>query len=174
MLSGARAGAAQLLAEPRKVLKSGSVKVFRTNSILATALVLLLAASSASAKPGWLTNLKQAQAETKANNKLLLVNFTGSDWCGYCIALDKEVFSKPSFKEYARQNFVLLDIDFPRGKRLTKTQKQQSESLADEHGVRGFPTIIVFDSSGNKLGQLGYMSGGPAAFIAALEKFRSR
>lgn len=156
------------------MLKSGTVKAFRTSSILATALVLLLLASSASAKPGWLTNLKQAEAETKANNKLLLVNFTGSDWCSYCIALDKEVFSKPSFKEYARKNFVLLDVDFPRGKRLTTTQKQQNENLADEHGVRSFPTIIVFDGSGKKLGQLGYMPGGPDAFIAALEKFRSR
>ncbi|MGZ4982896.1 MAG: thioredoxin family protein, partial [Chthoniobacterales bacterium] len=62
-------------------------------------LALVLATfSSAQAKPDWLTDLKQAQEEAKTNNKLLLLNFTGSDWCGWCIKLDREVFSQPAFK----------------------------------------------------------------------------
>jgi len=132
----------------------------------------LLSIASVSAKPGWLTNYKQAQDEAKANKKLLLLDFTGSDWCGWCIKLDKEVFSKPEFKEYASKNLVLLEVDFPRGKELTGTQKAHNYELAGRYDIQGYPTIIVLDSDGKKLGELGYTPGGVAAFIAELDKFR--
>ncbi|MDQ2658820.1 MAG: thioredoxin family protein [Verrucomicrobiota bacterium] len=134
------------------------------------ALGALLTVSSASAKPGWLTDFKQAQAEAKANHKLLLVDFTGSDWCGWCIRLDREVFSKPEFQDYAKKNLVLLEVDFPRGKELSAEQRLQNEQLAQLHGIQGLPTIIVFDGEGKKVGTLGYMPGGPQAFISQLDQ----
>jgi thioredoxin-related protein len=130
------------------------------------------AKASASAKTGWLTNYAQAQEEAKAQNKLLLMDFTGSDWCGWCIMLDKEIFSKPEFKEYASKNLVLLELDFPRRKELSKETMEQNQRLAIKHQIQGFPTIVVLDGSGKELAQLGYMKGGPTAFIAQLEKLR--
>ena len=125
-----------------------------------------------SSKAGWLTNYTAAQEEAKAQNKLLLMDFTGSDWCGWCIVLEKEVFSKPEFKEYASKNLVLLELDFPRRKELPKETMEQNQRLAMKHRIQGFPTIVVLDASGKELAQLGYMRGGPQAFIAELEKLR--
>jgi thioredoxin-related protein len=129
---------------------------------------------SVSAKPGWITNYEQAQKEAQANHKLLLMDFTGSDWCGWCIMLDKEVFSKPEFKEYASKNLVLLELDFPRMKRMPPETAAQNERLLLKYGIQGFPTVVVFDSSGKPLGALGYQQGGPQAFIAQLEKLRGK
>lgn len=127
---------------------------------------------SVSAKPGWLTDYDKAQKEAQAQNKLLLMDFTGSDWCGWCIMLDKEVFSKPEFKEYASQHLVLLELDFPRSKRMPPEITAQNEKLAIKYRVQGFPTVVVFDSAGKPLGALGYEAGGPKVFIAHLEKLR--
>jgi len=128
--------------------------------------------SSSSAKSGWLTSLSQAQEEAKNRQKLLLMDFTGSDWCGWCIMLDKEVFSKPEFKEYATKNLVLLEVDFPRQKTLPAETAEQNQRLAMQYRIQGFPTIVVLDSTGKPVGALGYMKGGPQAFIAELEKLR--
>lgn len=119
-----------------------------------------------------MTDFKQAQEEAKTNHKLLLVDFTGSDWCGWCIRLDREIFSKPEFQEYAGKNLVLMEADFPRGKEVPAAVKVQNNELAERYGIEGFPTIVVLDDSGKKVGTLGYMPGGPAAFIAELDRLR--
>jgi thioredoxin-related protein len=124
------------------------------------------------AKSGWLTNLDEAKKEAQAKNRLLLMDFTGSDWCGWCIMLDKEVFSKSEFKEYASKNLVLLELDFPRMKKMPPEITAQNEQLAVKYGIQGFPTVVVFDSTGKPLGALGYQAGGPQVFIAQLEKLR--
>ena len=129
-------------------------------------------AAVAPAKPGWLTSYEEAQKEAQAKNRLLLMDFTGSDWCGWCIMLDKEVFSKPEFKEYASKNLVLLELDFPRMKKMPPEVTAQNEKLAAKYGIQGFPTVVVFDSNGKPLGALGYQAGGPQPFIAQLEKLR--
>ena len=126
----------------------------------------------AAAKPGWLTSYEEAQKEAQAKNKLLLMDFTGSDWCGWCIMLDKEVFSKAEFQEYAKKNLVLLELDFPRQKRMPPEVTAQNEKLAVKYGIQGFPTVVVFNSSGKPLGALGYTAGGPQAIIAQLERLR--
>ena len=140
--------------------------------VLCAAFVVLLSISAAEAKPGWLTDFKKAQAQAKTDNKLMLVDFTGSDWCGWCIKLDKEVFGKPEFQEYATKNLVLMEVDFPRRKEQSSSLKAQNEKLAEQYGIEGFPTILVLDAQGKKIGELGYTPGGAAAFIAELEKLR--
>jgi protein disulfide-isomerase len=124
------------------------------------------------AKSGWLTSYDQAQKEAQSKHRLLLMDFTGSDWCGWCIMLDKEIFSKPEFKEYASKNLVLLELDFPRMKRIPADTVAQNERLAIQYRIQGFPTVVVLDSSGKPVGALGYMQGGPQAFIAQLERLR--
>jgi protein disulfide-isomerase len=123
-------------------------------------------------KPGWITSYEQGQQEAKANNKLMLLDFTGSDWCGWCILLDREVFSKPQFKEYASKNLVLVELDFPKMKQVSAATKAQNERLAIQYQVQAFPTIIVFKGADHSSVALGYMKGGPDAFIAVLERLR--
>lgn len=123
-------------------------------------------------KPGWTTSYEQGQEEAKAGNKLVLLDFTGSDWCGWCILLDREVFSKPQFKEYASKNLVLVEVDFPKMKPMSEAIRMQNVRLAQRYQVQAFPTVIVLNGDGQVVGALGYMQGGPDAFIAALEKMR--
>ena len=134
-------------------------------------LVSLLTGLSSLAFAGeWLTNYDQALSQAKSQNKQLLMDFTGSDWCGWCIKLDKEVFLLPEFKSYADQNLVLLQVDFPRQKTLPQSEKDQNSQLAVKFKVEGYPTIVVLNPDGSKAGELGYVEGGPKAFIATLAK----
>jgi thioredoxin-related protein len=128
------------------------------------------AEAQSEAKTTLLTNFETAQAHARSEKKLLLLDFTGSDWCPPCIMLERQVFSQPEFKEYAAQHLVLLEVDFPRRKELSDEQKAANAKLAEQYGIYAFPTVVVLDSNGQTLGELGYMRGGPKAFIAALEK----
>lgn len=120
----------------------------------------------------WQLDVPKAQAKAKAEKKLVMLNFTGSDWCGWCIKLSKEVFSQPAFVEYAEKNLVAVEVDFPRKKPLSAAQKQANAALEQKYNVEGYPTIIVLNSDGKQVGELGYQPGGPKAFIAALEKLK--
>jgi len=120
---------------------------------------------------GWTTDYQKALQSAKAEKKLVVLNFTGSDWCEWCIRLQKEVFSQPKFKEYAAKNLVLVEVDFPIGKTLPAQVSKQNEGLlAKFDGDQIFPTIIVLNSDGKKVGELNYVPGGPDAFLAELKK----
>ncbi len=127
-------------------------------------------APMARAAEGWMTDPDKGVATAKGTKKLVLMDFTGSDWCGWCIKLNKEVFSQPEFQQYAKDNLVLVELDFPKGKPQSADEKARNEKLAQQYGVQGFPTIVVLNGEGKKVGELGYMKGGPKAFIEALEK----
>jgi thioredoxin-related protein len=136
--------------------------------LIALALTTLTLASASAAT--WLTDLKAAQDQARNQNKLILVNFTGSDWCGWCIRLKNEVFSKPDFASFADQNFVLLEVDFPRQKPMSPEVKKANGKLADAYKVYAYPSVHVLDPDGKSLGQTGYLPGGPKAFV---EKIKS-
>lgn len=136
--------------------------------------ILCLSVPTTFAAAGWEDDYDKALEKAKAEKKMVLLDFTGSDWCGWCIKLDKEVFSKKEFKDYAKENLVLVEVDFPNAKRQSKKLKEQNEKLKTEHAVRGYPTIIVLDSEGKKVGQLGYMAGGPAPFIEKLNGLKAK
>ena len=84
--------------------------------------------------------------------------------------LKAEVFDKQEFKNYAKQNLILVELDFPKRKKLPAAIKQQNYRLQEKYGIRGYPTIILLDERGNKLGQTGYMRGGPSAFISEVKR----
>ncbi len=141
--------------------------------ILFAAAACLLPALFARAESGWLDDYKKAQQEAKASNKILLLDFTGSDWCGWCKKFDKEILSQSEFQDYARENLVLVELDFPRAKPQSPELRKQNQELADQYQVQAFPTIVVLNGDGQKLWQYdGYFPDGPAAFIAQLEKLR--
>ena len=123
----------------------------------------------------WQTDYEKALATAKAENKRVLLDFTGSDWCGPCIALKKRVFSDPAFTEYAAKNFVLVEVDFPNKKTLPDALKLQNQRLSRQFGIedKGFPTIVVLGPDGKTLGELsGYRGENAADFIAKLDKLR--
>ncbi len=138
-------------------------------SHLAVSLVL---AATALAKSGWEDDYAKGLEKAKAEKKIALVDFTGSDWCSWCMKLDKEVFGQAKFKEYAKQNLILIEVDFPQLKQLPRPKQKKHDELAKQYEVTGFPSVIVLDADGKKLGRLGYMEGGPDAFIAAIEKLK--
>jgi len=124
---------------------------------------------SSGATTEWTEDYLNALERGRAENKRVLMDFTGSDWCGWCIKLDREVFGQPAFKEYAAKNLVLLKLDFPRSKQLSPAIQQQNEELKNRHGITGYPTIVIVDGMGQEIGRLGYVAGGPSAFTARLE-----
>lgn len=143
---------------------------------LATAILValgLLGAVSARADSAWGTNYKKAQEEAKASNKLVLLNFTGSDWCGYCIEFDRLILSQPQFKDYAAKNLVLVEVDFPRQKPQSVETRKQNQELFERYQVEGFPTLIALNGEGKTVWRFdGFYTAGVAAFLAELDKVR--
>lgn len=131
----------------------------------------ILMVSQPGVPEGWVTDFKGAMELAKKENRPILIDFTGSDWCGWCKKLDRETFSKSSFKDYAKDNLVLVYADFPNGKPQSDKLKQQNAQLKNEFGVRGFPTIVLLSPDGKKIWEnVGYLSGGPDAMISAINK----
>ena len=136
--------------------------------------VLAVGSSAAFAKEGWGDNYEKGLAQAKAEKKLLVLDFTGSDWCGWCIKLDKEVFSKPEFKSYAKDNLVLVEVDFPKLKELPADVAKQIDKLQKQYKIEGYPTVIVLNSAGKKVGELGYQEGGPKPFTDKLDALKKK
>lgn len=121
----------------------------------------------------WSTDLPASQATAKKDKKLVLVNFTGSDWCSWCKKLQKEVFTTKEFDEYAKKKLVLVEIDFPNQKKQSPDLKKANEALQSKYKAEGFPTIVVLNGEGRELWrQVGYMPGGPSAWIAKLDSLK--
>lgn len=138
-------------------MRTGLALVFFSLSLHATAASL------------WTDDYEAARLQAKAENRFLLLDFTGSDWCGWCKKLDAEVFAKGDFKNYAKANLVCVTVDFPRNSTLKKKVAEQNEQLAKTFGVHGYPSIIILDPSGNKLNKVGYQEGGAEKYVELLE-----
>jgi len=118
----------------------------------------------------WFTDAEAAQAKAKAENKLVLLDFTGSDWCMWCKRLKRDVFDKPEFAQFAQSRLILVEVDFPQHKTLTEAQQQANARLDKTYRINSYPTIILLDPNGKQVGRLGYLFGGASSFIAKLEK----
>lgn len=121
----------------------------------------------------WETDINKAISASNKSKKPMLLFFTGSDWCGWCIRLQKEVLKTPEFKTWAAKNVVLVELDYPRSKPQTELIKNQNAILQQTFGIQGFPTIYFATAKvkGGKpsytgLGSTGYVAGGPKAWLA--------
>lgn len=125
----------------------------------------------------WHTDVNKAINLSVQTGKPLFFFFTGSDWCGWCKRLQKEVFFKPEFQKWANNAVVLVELDFPRRTKLPEATQKQNRELASMFGVRGYPTVWLVTPTiaegkvnFNKLGSQGYVAGGPKAWIAGANK----
>ncbi len=137
-------------------------------SFLATSRNQIHAAESATGA-NWLTDFEAARAEAKATGKPMLLEFTGSDWCIWCIRLNNEVFSREPFVAYAEASLVLVKLDFPQRKPQPEHLARQNDALSQKYGIQRFPTIILLSPEGEEVARTGYRSGGPDAYVAHLE-----
>ena len=160
------------------------MKTFKTTIFL----LMMIAMSSVKAQSGvvksdykahakgWLVDINEAYALSEKTGKPILANFTGTDWCGWCVKLKREVFDTPAFKAWAEKTVVLIELDFPRKFQLPENIKQQNYNLAKAFNVTGYPTIWVFnlgkDVKGqftiDALGKTGYVRG-TKAFISGVD-----
>ena len=131
--------------------------------------VMLLGSALFSFAGLWTEDFDEALAKAKESGKYVLVDFSGSDWCGWCKRLDKEVFSKKAFKDYAEQNLVCVLIDFPRQTPQSKKRKDANQALAEKYSVQGFPTILLFGPQGDVAAKTGYEPGGAEEYIKHLQ-----
>jgi len=117
----------------------------------------------------WTMDLEAAKQLAKEKGLPLMLNFTGSDWCGWCKLMDKNVFAQASWKEYAAENALLVTLDFPKNKSIVpENYVDRNKALKEQFGVRGYPTYVILDSDGaTKIGQLGAgRDKTPQSFIA--------
>jgi thioredoxin-related protein len=132
--------------------------------------LVIAAAQNCTAEVEWLTDLHAAMDKASAENKVVLLDFTGSDWCGWCKRLKAEVFDQPEFATFVKANLVMVEVDFPQNKPQTPEQQEANNALARTYNIRGYPTIVLINSLAQEVGRTGYRPGGPQAFIAELEK----
>jgi thioredoxin-related protein len=124
----------------------------------------------------WYTDVKEAIAVSNKEQKPMLMFFTGSDWCGWCIRLQNEVLKTAEFKKWATDNVVLVELDYPRSAPQTPELKSQNNELQQAFAIQGFPTVF-FTSAESKdgkinfkgLGKTGYVAGGPTAWLSVAE-----
>jgi thioredoxin-related protein len=120
-------------------------------------------------------DLNAALARARAENKVVLLDFTGSDWCPPCIELHKEIFSQPGFQSYAESNLVFLTVDFPSRFRLSPEANATNDFLSEKFDVEGFPTLVALNGDGKVIWQhLGFIEGGPGKFITTFETAKAK
>jgi thioredoxin-related protein len=123
---------------------------------LVAVIALLFAGCAAQGREIWTENFEEAKALAAKDGKDLLLEFTGSDWCPYCIELRQKVFDTPEFKKEAPKSFVLVELDFPNNVKQSDQIRQQNAQLAETYGVGGYPTMVLTDAKGEPYAQVGY------------------
>ena len=126
---------------------------------------------SKSVPKGWGEDFAAASETAKKEGKLMLLAFSGSDWCGWCVKMEKEIYSQKKFINEAKKKFVLVMIDSPRNKDiLSKKAVKQNPELVKKYGIRGYPSTVIVRPSGEELKRFGgFQSGGVEAFLEALK-----
>ncbi len=137
--------------------------------LLATAL-LVTTPSAAIADADWLVSYEQALQQARETGKPVLADFTGSDWCGWCMRLKDEVFDTEPFQQWAAENVILLELDYPRHTPQPEELRQQNRRLLQHYNVGGYPTILFLDAEGTPIGRMGYMEGGPEPWIESAQR----
>lgn len=140
----------------------------------ASFLILFLLFTSAGFAQDWTMDFEEAKALAARRDQNIVLVFQGSDWCGPCIKLDREIWSTDIFKDFSRSHFVMLKADFPRRKanQLDPQQIRKNTLLAEKYNPAGyFPFVVVLNKDGKVLGETGYKKVSPTQYIAQLQSF---
>ncbi len=122
---------------------------------------------------GWSSDFAAAKKQAAESKKDLLLDFTGSDWCGWCIKLKDEVFKHDEFKKGVKDTLVLVEVDFPKDKsKLTEETQMQNKDLGEKFAIKGYPSIILCDAEGRPYAATGYQKGGPEKYVEHLNELR--
>jgi protein disulfide-isomerase len=132
--------------------------------------MLMIAALILNSSITWHDNIENALQKAKAENKLVFVFFTGSDWCSWCDKLTEEVFDHQEFQNYVNDNMVMVKLDFPRAEILSPEQKQYNNQKQMQYNIQGYPSVIILDALGSVKVQTGYREGGPEKYVQFLEE----
>ena len=137
-------------------------------------LAVLSAPAAATGGENWIADFDQAVEVAREQGKDLFVDFTGSDWCGWCKRLDAEVFSHAEFLDPIQKDFVLVALDFPRSDEVKAMvpDPARNEELSEKYGIQGFPTILLMNADGEVYAQTGYREGGPEKYVEHLNEIR--
>jgi thioredoxin-related protein len=135
-------------------------------------LAVFLANPAFAVEDGWTEDYAAAQTTAAAEKKDILLDFTGSDWCGYCIKLHEEVFSKEVFKKEAPKDFVLVSLDYPRETEQPEKLKTQNAELAQKFEIKGYPSIVLLDSAGRPYAATGYEEIGADKYVESLKELQ--
>lgn len=118
----------------------------------------------------WQADYDAAMKQAVAENKPVLVSISGLTWCGWCIKLEKEVFSQPEFTAYAKDNLVCVLLDFDRAGKSTNVEfAKQHEALLNKFQIQGFPTVLILNPQGKLIDRTGYQPGGAAAYVKMIK-----
>ncbi len=139
-------------------------------ALVTFSLLVTFGADTALAGAEWKTDFQAAMRQAQQTGKPVMANFTGSDWCPPCQMLEREVFSTDTFAEWAEQNVVLLELDFPRQKQQPQALQRQNRQLQQRYGIRGYPTIVFLDEQGEEFGRVGAVRGGADAWIQQADR----
>ncbi len=148
--------------------------VFFGSGALMLALAMGMASVASAQEAQWSDDVPASLKKAAAENKDVIMDFTGSDWCGWCMKLKSEVFDQEAFQKQAPAHFVLVELDFPQKTKLPEAVTAQNAEWMRKFGVSGFPTIMLADAKGRPYAQLGYAAGGPEAYLKTLEEMRAR
>ena len=142
--------------------------------LFAVAAAICVGVASATSTPdGWTDDFEAAKEQAEKEGKLLLVDFSGSDWCGWCKKLDTEVFAQPEFLKGVKKDFVLVMVDSPKDKALlSEKAAKQNPELVKKYGISGYPTVLIMDAAGEVLEKTGYRDGGAKAYVKYLKDVR--
>ena len=145
------------------------------NTFIAGAAILALHGAVLAGGEGWSSDYEASRKLAAETKKDLLIDFTGSDWCGWCIKLNDEVFKHEPFKAGVKDSFVLVELDYPNDKsKLSEATIKQNEELGKKYAVQGYPTILLCDAEGRPYASTGYQPGGPEKYVEHLNSLRGR
>jgi len=150
----------------------------KKTTILAGIALALTASFATAGGDGWMTDFEAAKKKAATEKKDLLVDFTGSDWCSWCIKLNDEVFKHEAFKKGVADKFVLVELDYPRKPENKAKQsdaiKKQNKTLRETYKIKGFPTILLMDAKGQPYAKTGYQAGGPEKYLTHLNELQTQ
>lgn len=148
----------------------------RSFKLAAAAIAVVLTLPSVSiASPGWSAHFDRSLEDAVKHDKNLLIDFTGSDWCSWCIKLRKEVFAHEEFDAGVKDKFVLVELDYPKDQSILSEQiLKQNARLLEQYPITGYPTVLLCDSAGKPFAATGYQPGGPAAYLPHLDELLAK